>query len=576
MKDKRSLNAKSMAVFLLISVSLLIFLIYGSYHTKHVVISQVARSSQNLATMYMNAFDTTMEAVDTKLYYLVEHDEDLLALGLSSALYDEERYYFAKIRLLDTLSHDISYFKGVDMYYAYSTGYDEFIRTAQQGAGYEKSQLVQQKLAALLQDSTQRAPYLMQWKTLQIGQDYYLIRLVQTEFDVILGVLIDLQRMKTPMDSLDFGSKGSSLFVNASGEVLAGSDGPQPATSMFRGNPDRDLIIQAHSQRTDVGLVVMLPKAYLLEQLTLFQWIVNALPVAVGVVFIFFLIGMRKVFLQPIRQLIQGMRMIQRGDLEARLPGGNSREFAIINETFNSMASQIKHLKINVYEEQIKVQRAELKHLQVQINPHFFLNSLNIIYTLAEVKENQLVQRMALYLSKYFRFITGTNRSAVKLREEMDHIHTYLQIQRLRFPEHLAFTITLPTELEDYEVPALIAQPFVENAMIHGFTMSDTGFHIDITVECSSLSPGYISIGIQDNGPGFAPEQLEQLHNSAFLHKEDADHIGIWNVVYRLTLRYQGQASIAFRNREEGGAEVRLHLPVAIQGNEEQEAHTHA
>jgi two-component system sensor histidine kinase YesM len=104
-------------------------------------------------------------------------------------------------------------------------------------------------------------------------------------------------------------------------------------------------------------------------------------------------------------------------------------------------------LKINVYEEMMKAQEAEFKHLQAQINPHFYLNSLNVIYSLSSLGENRLVERMTEHLADYFRFITRAHRDSITVEEELEHIRNYLEIQSLRFPEKLAYRIDLPEEL---------------------------------------------------------------------------------------------------------------------------------
>src|SRR5690606_22194069 len=107
---------------------------------------------------------------------------------------------------------------------------------------------------------------------------------------------------------------------------------------------------------------------------------------------------------------------------------------------------------------QINKQREELQRLQLQVNPHFYLNSLNIVYNLAKVKNYNLIMEMSSALSNYFRFLFRNNTSFVKLRDELEHTRNYLYIQTLRFPEQLKWSINSPEYFNDVPVPPLIVQ----------------------------------------------------------------------------------------------------------------------
>ena len=100
------------------------------------------------------------------------------------------------------------------------------------------------------------------------------------------------------------------------------------------------------------------------------------------------------------------MEHIRAGDLGAKAEGKtNIREFNEVNETFNTMMTQIKDLKIESYEHEIETQKAELRYMQLQIRPHFFLNCLKSLYALAEAGKYDRIQKMILEISKHIRYI---------------------------------------------------------------------------------------------------------------------------------------------------------------------------
>src|SRR5690606_16872282 len=112
--------------------------------------------------------------------------------------------------------------------------------------------------------------------------------------------------------------------------------------------------------------------------------------------------------------------------------GESSEEFQMLGQSFNSMMDEIQTLRINVYEEQISKQKEELQRLQLQVKPHFFLNTLNIIYNLAKVKSYERVQEMTISLINYFRFMFRSNTSFVMLHEDLEHTRNFLRIHSLR------------------------------------------------------------------------------------------------------------------------------------------------
>ena len=325
------------------------------------------------------------------------------------------------------------------------------------------------------------------------------------------------------------------------------------------------LFVGKPSLFSDLSVFIMLDEKSLLDELPLFQRVINAIPAAVVVVLAIVLILLSRLVFKPIHALASGMRILGKGQLEYRLKEGKSKEFQLITEQFNRMAEQIGDLKIDVYEEQMKVQQAELKHLQAQINPHFFMNSLNIVYHLVELRQYALIKKMIGHLVSYFRFIMSTNDSWIPLSSEWNHIRNYMEIQMVMYPDKLVFREELPKAFEGMLVPPLLVQPFVENAIKHGFVNNAKPFVVQIAAKAETGQDGAprVSIRIGDSGPGFGERQLEAL-NAGLYEREPTDRqLGIWNVRRRLTMFYEDEASLVFRNDPAGGGIVELILPLS-------------
>jgi len=239
-----------------------------------------------------------------------------------------------------------------------------------------------------------------------------------------------------------------------------------------------------------------------------------------------------------------------------------SDEFMLLNNSFNSMLSQIEQLKIEVYEEQIEKQKEELQRLQLQMNPHFFMNALNIIFSLAKIRDYNLISEMSLCLIRYFQFIFRDNLTFVKLKDEIEHTKNYLRIQELRYPEKFTFTICAPNSLSDTLVPPLFIQIFAENSIKHAVTL-DESVHLSINIDCIECeNVSYLKVMIEDTGKGFPVHILEKLKSNQGIENAKGEHIGISNITRRLRLLYQDHASIEFKNNKPNGAVVEMMLPL--------------
>ena len=131
------------------------------------------------------------------------------------------------------------------------------------------------------------------------------------------------------------------------------------------------------------------------------------------------------------------------------------------------MAAEIEQLIQKVYVEQLRSREANLKQLQSQINPHFLYNCFALIRSLTRLGKHDSVMEMALHLSKYYRYTTRVEKQSASLQEELDLIESYLKIQQLHI-SHLHYEIDIPDHMRHLDIPRLLLQPLVENAVIHG------------------------------------------------------------------------------------------------------------
>ncbi|MFH1880833.1 MAG: histidine kinase [Bacillota bacterium] len=210
-------------------------------------------------------------------------------------------------------------------------------------------------------------------------------------------------------------------------------------------------------------------------------------------------------------------------------------EFKVIEEQFRRMYERIEKLVSDVYEERFRAQKAELLQLQMQINPHFFYNTLFLIYRMAQKEGADEIAKLSFHLSNFYRYITRSNEAEVLLRDEVEHIDNYLEIQRARFSPRITIAADpLPPSIALEKIPAIILQPLIENAFEHGVRDVAAGGYVKIHYQVTDT---WFRVTVADNGGNMNKLQVAQLREKIRkneLHEGSA----LVNLNRRLALRY--------------------------------------
>ncbi|WP_159888613.1 sensor histidine kinase [Paenibacillus puerhi] len=564
-----SLKFKLIVGLVITILPLIVILILMNHYSADVVRKQVAQSNKNLLSLYLGQIDRSLQEVDNYLINMSQTNMDLLEIDQPQTM-DPNNYTKAKLRLFNTINNDLSFYSSLDMIFIYSEKNDDLLVTQRGGKGYNERNVVAAEIKRIVQDSQFKMD-VNRWSTRQVGGEYYAYHIIKTG-QVYVGAWMEAGKLIVPLQLINLGSSGMSLLatdemepmslqetISSHGIRLTAAEEPYALT----GTKTRYLMMAEHSRKGAFYLFALIPEKTVMEQLPYLQRIASAISLAALLLLVVFIIFMRRVFLLPIYRIIKAMRKLGDGNWNSQIDQyPTSTEFELMNRTYNQMITEIEHLKIHVYEEELNHQRAELKHLQLQINPHFFLNALNIIYNLATVKDYKLIQEMTRCLVEYFRFMFRSNSYLVTLKDELLHTKNYLRIQELRFPGIMSYGIEAPDAALVCMVPPLVIQTFVENVIKHTVDM-DRRMHIDVRVGIESGEQGErMVIRIEDTGPGFPEPILRQLQEQGNLTKDEGEHIGIWNVRRRLQLLFDQQASIAFYNNTDGGAGICIRMPV--------------
>ncbi|MFD0672589.1 sensor histidine kinase [Cohnella sp. GCM10027633] len=257
---------------------------------------------------------------------------------------------------------------------------------------------------------------------------------------------------------------------------------------------------------------------------------------------------------RPILTLMRSLRKVKNGDFNTRIQAVKNTEFSFVFQRFNDMTEQIQRLVENVYSEQLRSRDAQLKQLQSQINPHFLYNCLYFIVNMARLERLEPIERMAINLGNFFKYTTRLEKPDTTIADELLLIQNYLEIQKLRL-NRIDYTIEVPEKLKLFEIPRLLLQPIVENAVIHGIEPKPGGGSILIT---GGMEQDGVWLEIEDNGVGMSEKRLQEVVQRLKQPVSDKTGYGVWNVNQRLALRFGDQASVQYRPAENAGTIVRL------------------
>lgn len=263
---------------------------------------------------------------------------------------------------------------------------------------------------------------------------------------------------------------------------------------------------------------------------------------------------------KPLHRLINAIRKFSCGDFEQKVEVETRDEFGEAAACFNSMVSAIKNLIDENYVIKLRERESEIAVLQAQINPHFLYNTLDSLYWQAVESENEELAESVLALSQLFRLVLSQGQSEISVESEMELVSCYLKIQKMRFTKRLDYHVRITPEVAAVRIPKLIIQPFVENAIVHGFEKTKGKCELKVQAERDG---DFIRFQIKDTGIGMTEEQIARVWKNEpdRYAKQRVGRYAIRNIRERLQLVYKGDFKLDIQSAVGKGTEVTIVLP---------------
>ena len=528
---------KLLLVLLLINILINIAM---SNITRNFIKNQNIVHLRSSIEIYADSVNEKLHSVERFMYSTITHNESLEKLNHVQTFLD----YQENLKKVQTSFTEFEYQNETHMTFLLETdSTDHFINVSNLYIPYEDYLLLKTYLKSLRSDISDR-----KWKNVTTKNSEYLVKSVHYEGKIIYAVISSEDILK-PLRKLNIGNNGK-LSLKEPNNI-----------------PSENYLIHAQNEKTHLpfDIYVLVDYAEVFRNITLLEVFLSAVPIIITILSIIIILYIRQWMIKPITRLTE--RLSQFGDSippsEFFISEG-ILEIDKANDKLNKVIFDMQELKIREYHSQLELKKIELNYLKNQIRPHFYLNMLSMIHSMLQTKNYKEIEELTILTSNYLRHLFMANQDFSELKDEVQHIKDYLEIQRIRYGNSIYFSLDYNSELQNTLVPSLLLQTFIENTIKHGFSFQDL-FTILLSIKkVKTENSDYIQICIEDNGPGFSEEILSKLNQKQSLITEDGHHIGITNTIERLNLLYPNDYTITFENNEEGGAKILLLIPYKI------------
>jgi len=329
-------------------------------------------------------------------------------------------------------------------------------------------------------------------------------------------------------------------------------------TFMTEVNGKQYIAIYTKSEYFDMALVKYVPVNEFYKPLIKYQIWFIIFSVALIIIIIVYSFSTLKVIQKPLVNLVDSFKKVENGDLNVKVLYRRDDEFGYLYKCFNTMVENLKVLIEQVYKQKIMAQHAELKQLQLQINPHFLYNSLFSLKSMLIKGDYENAEKFTDRLGNFFKFVTRNAADEIVLEKEVEYARIYTQIQETRFQNRIKVEFgELPENCKSFIVPRLIIQPVIENAFKHGLKdkLNDGLIRVEF---CEAGDKLYICV--EDNGDGMDESELEKLLRNLHDEGNDIESTGIINIHKRIHMKYGYDSGLSISHGEMGGlrAEIKI------------------
>ena len=533
---KKSLAGKIQRYLLIVAILGSVTLLWSNIYTLQNTYKMTAMTYQSALDLFMKDVDQELDSIAT---YMNTYSDTADA---QKFCYMKEDDYFSRLSVKESLYDVMQLEKYVSGLYVYSKVNDYMISIRENGRStfQEKEQIIDY----VKKEENQKQLTNYTWQEVEIQGQNYLLYIVWDQGRCYGAWCRTQDIIKSAKQNIQ--DEYAKVYLTDQEAVKNNLIG-----SSFKNWSNKSIIIKLQRAlwKNFDGLIAIL------------------LIFSAGCIGMLILLihNMQKYLVKPVQSLVRSIRKIGEGNLdEENETEGYVAELKEIGDNLNSMTKSIQNLKIAVYEEKLEKKDAVIQLQNAQIKPHFMLNVINNIYSMASVGDLELIKKCCRYLADYMRYVFSQKELICTVEEEFIHIQEYIRLQELRFCDDVVCNLSLEPQIMQAKIPTMGIMTLVENTFKHGMG-EEAG--LIITIEgFYTLEGECVHIRIMDNGPGF-PEEIINALNSGEKIESDRKKIGIQNSIERFEELYGETFKINVSNTPQ--TTVELIFPLRAEKNED-------
>lgn len=324
-----------------------------------------------------------------------------------------------------------------------------------------------------------------------------------------------------------------------------------------------NVIYSYKDEALDWDMVYLVDQTHFMKEQARSMRIILFVCLAFLVITVFLIWGLSGRLVTSVREVVGFMKKTGSGNMSVRIPLHDkmTKEIETIAVEFNGMLEKLEEASQRERAAAQKQQEAEIRALEAQINPHFLYNTLDTINWMAIDKDEFDISNAINSLATILRYAIANSNEQVAFRSEIEWLKKYIYLQQFRLKNKFSFQLDVAEEAMDCRVHKLLLQPFVENAIIHGFEGKASECRLTLRAQRKG---DCLEIEIQDNGKGMDEQITELINENRLLESGERRHIGFNNAVTRIRMYYGEKGHLSVKSVPMEGTTVMIILPVSL------------